>query len=70
MGTGNANAKLTNQMFVPAASVLNNNLNSQNITQTDGPDSLNATYISVVCISSKFFCLRVLFININIIIFI
>lgn len=36
MGT---NAKLTNQMFVPMAVTSNS---------TDGPDSLNATYISVV----------------------
>lgn len=57
------NAKLTNQMFVPAAHssssnsgsnmhVNNNNNNmtisSSNHTHSDGPDSLNATYISVV----------------------
>lgn len=54
------NAKLTNQMFVPAAHSSssnsnmhvnnNNNINlnsSSNYTQSDGPDSLNATYISV-----------------------
>jgi len=60
------NAKLTNQMFVPAAHSSssnsnmhvnnNNNINlnsSSNYTQSDGPDSLNATYISVVSWSSK-----------------
>ncbi|XP_062126415.1 band 4.1-like protein 5 isoform X3 [Drosophila sulfurigaster albostrigata] len=58
------NAKLTNQMFVPAAAHSsssnssssnmhvnnnnNNNLNSSsNHIHSDGPDSLNATYISV-----------------------
>ncbi|KAH8417683.1 hypothetical protein KR222_004420 [Zaprionus bogoriensis] len=62
MGAG-GNAKLTNQMFVPAAHssssnsgsnmhVNNNNNNntmigSSNHTHSDGPDSLNATYISV-----------------------
>uniref|UniRef100_A0A1A9UFM1 Moesin/ezrin/radixin homolog 1 n=1 Tax=Glossina austeni TaxID=7395 RepID=A0A1A9UFM1_GLOAU len=59
-------AKLTNQMFVPAASAvngINNNVYNNNITTTtnipsnhlhnnvlhhnEGPDSLNATYISV-----------------------
>ncbi|XP_017849536.1 band 4.1-like protein 5 isoform X2 [Drosophila busckii] len=51
LGAGGGNAKLTNQMFVPAAQQLNNN-NSSNIcgsnqAHSDGPDSLNATYISV-----------------------
>ncbi|XP_034486666.1 band 4.1-like protein 5 isoform X2 [Drosophila innubila] len=54
------NAKLTNQMFVPAAHsssssntnsnnmhVNNNNNNNLNHSHNDGPDSLNATYISV-----------------------
>ncbi|XP_055848708.1 band 4.1-like protein 5 isoform X2 [Episyrphus balteatus] len=41
LGAAN-NAKLTNQMFVPAASSLNNSL-----YHSDGPDSINATYISV-----------------------
>ncbi|XP_013102505.2 band 4.1-like protein 5 isoform X2 [Stomoxys calcitrans] len=52
----NTNAKLTNQMFVPAASAVNSNNNNisynSNITNSiaghsEGPDSLNATYISV-----------------------
>ncbi|XP_037822070.1 band 4.1-like protein 5 isoform X2 [Lucilia sericata] len=55
----NTNAKLTNQMFVPAATSVNSTNNNNNITTTnnlqntttihhsDGPDSLNATYISV-----------------------
>ncbi|KAM7359997.1 erythrocyte membrane protein band 4.1-like yurt isoform 2-T5 [Cochliomyia hominivorax] len=54
----NTNAKLTNQMFVPAATSVNNTNNNNNITtnnlqnsttihHSDGPDSLNATYISV-----------------------
>lgn len=54
------NAKLTNQMFVPAAhsssSNVNNNNNmisSSNHTHSDGPDSLNATYISVVSLKLK-----------------
>uniref|UniRef100_A0A6P4E6G2 Moesin/ezrin/radixin homolog 1 n=1 Tax=Drosophila rhopaloa TaxID=1041015 RepID=A0A6P4E6G2_DRORH len=57
MGSG-GNAKLTNQMFVPAAHSSNmhtSNTNSSNSnssstnhhTHSDGPDSLNATYISV-----------------------
>ncbi|KAH8388617.1 hypothetical protein KR093_011306 [Drosophila rubida] len=49
------NAKLTNQMFVPAAHSsssssnmhVNNNNNNLNSIHSDGPDSLNATYISV-----------------------
>ncbi|XP_030369461.1 band 4.1-like protein 5 isoform X2 [Scaptodrosophila lebanonensis] len=46
------NAKLTNQMFVPAAHTTNSNPtsmhnNNNNNTHSDGPDSLNATYISV-----------------------
>lgn len=57
MGASSGNAKLTNQMFVPAAHsgnsssnmhVNNNNISSNNHTHSDGPDSLNATYISVV----------------------
>ncbi|XP_030559038.1 band 4.1-like protein 5 isoform X2 [Drosophila novamexicana] len=56
MGASSGNAKLTNQMFVPAAHsgnsssnmhVNNNNISSNNHTHSDGPDSLNATYISV-----------------------
>ncbi|XP_065372461.1 band 4.1-like protein 5 isoform X2 [Calliphora vicina] len=55
----NTNAKLTNQMFVPAATSVNSTNNNNNITtnnlqnttttihHSDGPDSLNATYISV-----------------------
>ncbi|XP_073818927.1 erythrocyte membrane protein band 4.1-like yurt isoform X2 [Musca autumnalis] len=52
----NTNAKLTNQMFVPAATSMssnNNNINcNSNLTNniihhSEGPDSLNATYISV-----------------------
>ncbi|XP_037729627.1 band 4.1-like protein 5 isoform X2 [Drosophila subpulchrella] len=61
LGAG-GNAKLTNQMFVPAAHSSNmhtSNTNSSNTNSTsissssnnhahgDGPDSLNATYISV-----------------------
>ncbi|EDV92961.1 GH18540 [Drosophila grimshawi] len=53
------NAKLTNQMFVPAAHSSSSNMHvnnnnhigsnssSGNHTHSDGPDSLNATYISV-----------------------
>ncbi|XP_068153029.1 uncharacterized protein yrt isoform X1 [Drosophila tropicalis] len=44
------NAKLTNQMFVPAATHNNNNNTNSNNNHahgSDGPDSLNATYISV-----------------------
>lgn len=53
----NTNAKLTNQMFVPAATSINNNNNNINcnsnitnniIHHSEGPDSINATYISVV----------------------
>ncbi|XP_036323718.1 serine-rich adhesin for platelets isoform X1 [Rhagoletis pomonella] len=53
----NTNAKMTNQMFVPAPSTVQHNNNnsifssisSNNNTtyNSDGPDSLNATYISV-----------------------
>ncbi|XP_005180576.1 band 4.1-like protein 4B isoform X2 [Musca domestica] len=52
----NTNAKLTNQMFVPAATSINNNNNNINcnsnitnniIHHSEGPDSINATYISV-----------------------
>ncbi|XP_037945789.1 band 4.1-like protein 5 isoform X2 [Teleopsis dalmanni] len=43
----NSNAKLTNQMFVPAATSVNNNNSISNVHHNDGPDSLNATYISV-----------------------
>ncbi|XP_067616890.1 band 4.1-like protein 5 isoform X2 [Eurosta solidaginis] len=53
----NSNAKMTNQMFVPAPNSNNNNnssifssINSNNNNtnyNNDGPDSLNATYISV-----------------------
>ncbi|XP_033163648.1 serine-rich adhesin for platelets isoform X1 [Drosophila mauritiana] len=55
LGAG-GNAKLTNQMFVPAAHSSNmhtSNMNSSNSSSSnnhahsDGPDSLNATYISV-----------------------
>ncbi|XP_017084465.2 LOW QUALITY PROTEIN: mucin-5AC [Drosophila eugracilis] len=59
LGAG-GNAKLTNQMFVPAAHSSNmhtSNTNTSNCSSTttnnnnhahsDGPDSLNATYISV-----------------------
>lgn len=41
-----ANAKLTNQMFVPGA--FTSGPNSINNNMESGPDSLNATYISVV----------------------
>ncbi|XP_054747129.1 band 4.1-like protein 3 isoform X1 [Anastrepha obliqua] len=60
LSNANTNAKMTNQMFVPAPSTVqhnNNNSNSifssissnnNNTTySSDGPDSLNATYISV-----------------------
>ncbi|EDW14589.1 uncharacterized protein DDB_G0283357 isoform X1 [Drosophila mojavensis] len=62
LGASGGNAKLTNQMFVPAAHSSNstsnsssanmhvnnnNNISNSNHTHTDGPDSLNATYISV-----------------------
>ncbi|XP_023179848.2 band 4.1-like protein 5 isoform X2 [Drosophila hydei] len=64
MGASGGNAKLTNQMFVPAAHSSNsnsnsncsssnmhvnnnNNISNSNHTHSDGPDSLNATYISV-----------------------
>ncbi|XP_075154010.1 erythrocyte membrane protein band 4.1-like yurt isoform X2 [Haematobia irritans] len=52
----NTNAKLTNQMFVPAATSINNNNNNMScnsnmtnniLNHNEGPDSLNATYISV-----------------------
>ncbi|EDV49224.1 serine-rich adhesin for platelets isoform X1 [Drosophila erecta] len=57
LGAG-GNAKLTNQMFVPAAHSSNmhtsntncsnsNSSSSNNHAHSDGPDSLNATYISV-----------------------
>ncbi|XP_017001284.2 band 4.1-like protein 5 isoform X2 [Drosophila takahashii] len=49
LGAG-GNAKLTNQMFVPAAHSSNmhtSNTNSSSSNNGDGPDSLNATYISV-----------------------
>nr|NP_001138044.1 yurt, isoform B [Drosophila melanogaster]ABK63800.1 Yurt gamma [Drosophila melanogaster]ACL83502.1 yurt, isoform B [Drosophila melanogaster] len=50
LGAG-GNAKLTNQMFVPAAHSSNmhtsNTNSSNNHAHSDGPDSLNATYISV-----------------------
>ncbi|XP_034665485.1 tyrosine-protein phosphatase 1 isoform X1 [Drosophila subobscura] len=57
LGAG-GNAKLTNQMFVPAASsaaahsvmhtsISSNNSGSNHAHSSDGPDSLNATYISV-----------------------
>lgn len=68
LGTGvhtnaNTNAKMTNQMFVPAPSTVQHNNNNSNsifssintnnnnnntMYSSDGPDSLNATYISVV----------------------
>nr|XP_036223971.1 band 4.1-like protein 5 isoform X6 [Bactrocera oleae] len=67
LGTGvhtnaNTNAKMTNQMFVPAPSTVQHNNNNSNsifssintnnnnnntMYSSDGPDSLNATYISV-----------------------
>lgn len=69
LGTGvhsnaNTNAKMTNQMFVPAPSTVQHNNNNSNsnsnsnsifssintnntMYNSDGPDSLNATYISV-----------------------
>ncbi|KAH8310233.1 hypothetical protein KR044_000144 [Drosophila immigrans] len=61
LGATSGNAKLTNQMFVPAAvhssssnsntsssnMHVNNNNNNLNSMHSDGPDSLNATYISV-----------------------
>ncbi|XP_030242005.1 band 4.1-like protein 4B isoform X3 [Drosophila navojoa] len=62
LGASGGNAKLTNQMFVPAAHSSNstsnsssanmhvnnnNNITNSNHTHSDGPDSLNATYISV-----------------------
>ncbi|CAD6993523.1 unnamed protein product [Ceratitis capitata] len=61
LSNANTNAKMTNQMFVPAPSTVqhNNNNNSNSIFSSinsnnnstvyssDGPDSLNATYISV-----------------------
>ncbi|XP_039960270.1 band 4.1-like protein 5 isoform X2 [Bactrocera tryoni] len=63
LGTGvhsnaNTNAKMTNQMFVPAPSTVQHNnsnsifssINTNNnnaMYSSDGPDSLNATYISV-----------------------
>ncbi|XP_028895840.2 band 4.1-like protein 4B isoform X3 [Zeugodacus cucurbitae] len=55
----NTNAKMTNQMFVPAPSTvqhnnsnsifssINTNNNNNTMYSSDGPDSLNATYISV-----------------------
>ncbi|XP_022221944.1 band 4.1-like protein 5 isoform X3 [Drosophila obscura] len=59
LGAG-GNAKLTNQMFVPAASsaahsghsgmhtsTSSSHSNNSNHAHSDGPDSLNATYISV-----------------------
>ncbi|XP_039491932.1 serine-rich adhesin for platelets isoform X1 [Drosophila santomea] len=56
LGAG-GNAKLTNQMFVPAAhssnmhtsntNCSNSSTSSNNHAHSDGPDSLNATYISV-----------------------
>ncbi|XP_052836023.1 band 4.1-like protein 4B isoform X2 [Drosophila gunungcola] len=56
LGAG-GNAKLTNQMFVPAAHSSNMHTSNTNISSSsssanhhphsDGPDSLNATYISV-----------------------
>ncbi|KRK03604.1 band 4.1-like protein 5 isoform X2 [Drosophila yakuba] len=56
LGAG-GNAKLTNQMFVPAAhssnmhtsntNCSNSSSSSNNHAHSDGPDSLNATYISV-----------------------
>ncbi|XP_034138126.1 band 4.1-like protein 5 isoform X3 [Drosophila guanche] len=52
LGAG-GNAKLTNQMFVPAASsaaahsVMHTSISSNHAHSSDGPDSLNATYISV-----------------------
>ncbi|XP_017142757.1 tyrosine-protein phosphatase non-receptor type 21 isoform X2 [Drosophila miranda] len=56
LGAG-GNAKLTNQMFVPAASsvshsgmhtsITSSHSNNSNHAHSDGPDSLNATYISV-----------------------
>ncbi|XP_003736641.2 band 4.1-like protein 5 isoform X2 [Drosophila pseudoobscura] len=56
LGAG-GNAKLTNQMFVPAASsvshsgmhtsITSSHSNNSSHAHSDGPDSLNATYISV-----------------------
>lgn len=47
-----ANAKLTNQMFVPGA--FSSGPSSINNVES-GPDSLNATYISVVSLKLVFF---------------
>ncbi|KAH8249992.1 hypothetical protein KR026_003303 [Drosophila bipectinata] len=47
LGAG-GNAKLTNQMFVPAAHPSTMHSSNSNMNSgSDGPDSLNATYISV-----------------------